>query len=388
MCHHVNRSLGQRALCALFALFLALAGLPALTAQADEETPAPYVEGEDELPSQEDPGLEEPVYPEEPDTSTGGETQDPSYDPTLPSETEEPSYDDPSSQEPTWDPSYEDPTPPPAYEEEPSYQEPSYEEPSYTHPEEDPWSSSSQDEEETSSHSSRLDAILSATPRPDVTPRPYSPKPSSTPKAGGMAVDRPKITPNPGGATQSPETQEPDYRTFAQLDQRANSMSITLFYGGFACVVLGAVGLLTLLILFLRGRARRDRRDQLMAEIELAESRTQELSPQNSRPQAPVPPAAQPPRVPGPDAVVPQQASLYTEEFTLPPQEDTPKPPVRQSAPVRRPAPQEELPPAQESAEAPLPQEPAAPVSRSKEYDTEEILREALGLLDQNNDDQ
>ena len=195
-----------------------------------------------------------------------------------------------------------------------------------------------------------------------------------------MAVDRPKITPNPGGATQSPETQEPDYRTFAQLDQRANSMSITLFYGGFACVVLGAVGLLTLLILFLRGRARRDRRDQLMAEIELAESRTQELSPQNSRPQAPVPPAAQPPRVPGPDAVVPQQASLYTEEFTLPPQEDTPKPPVRQSAPVSRPAPQEE--------EAPLPQEPAAPVSRSKEYDTEEILREALGLLDQNNDDQ
>ena len=102
----------------------------------------------------------------------------------------------------------------------------------------------------------------------------------------------------------------------------------------------------------------------------------------------PVPPAAQPPRVPGPDAVVPQQASLYTEEFTLPPQEGTPKPPVRQSAPVSRPAPQEELPPAQESAEAPLPQEPAAPVSRSKEYDTEEILREALGLLDQNNDDQ
>ena len=252
MCHHVNRSLGQRALCALFALFLALAGLPALTAQADEETPAPYVEGEEELPLPGGPRPGGAYLPEEPDTSTGGETQDPSYDPTLPSETEEPSYDDPSSQEPTWDPSYEDPTPPPAYEEEPSYQEPSYEEPSYTQPEEDPWSSSSQDEEESSSHSSRLDAILSATPRPDVTPRPYSPKPSSTPKAGGMAVDRPKITPNPGGATQSPETQEPDYRTFAQLDQRANSMSITLFYGGFACVVLGAVGLLTLLILFLR----------------------------------------------------------------------------------------------------------------------------------------
>ena len=85
---------------------------------------------------------------------------------------------------------------------------------------------------------------------------------------------------------------------------------------------------------------------------------------------------------------MPQQASLYTEEFTLPPQEDTPKPPVRQSAPVSRPAPQEEPPPAQESAEGPLPQEPAAPVSRYKEYDTEEILREALGLLDQNNDDQ
>ena len=116
-------------------------------------------------------------------------------------------------------------------------------------------------------------------------------------------------------------------------------MSITLFYGGFACVVLGAVGLLTLLILFLRGRARRDRRDQLMAEIELAESRTQELSP----PKQPAPgarptggPASQGPwpRRRSAPAGLPLHRGIHPAS-----QEDTPKPPVRQSAPVSRPAP-------------------------------------------------
>ena len=162
-------------------------------------------------------------------------------------------------------------------------------------------------------------------------------------------------------------------------------MSITLFYGGLGCVVIGAAGLITLLVLFLRNR-RVDQRDHLIEEIELAENRApagppRHQQPTPQRPAAPQtsktlcsrslrrqsPPRSNPPPAPGPSSprrppstprnspsrrspsprrsgpppprlpkgplqrqpaqnqpasgtgpIVPQEASLYTEEFHPP----------------------------------------------------------------------
>ena len=145
-------------------------------------------------------------------------------------------------------------------------------------------------------------------------------------------------------------------------------MSITLFYGGLGCVVIGAAGLITLLVLFLRNR-RVDQRDHLIEEIELAENRTPAGPPRHQQPtpqrpaapqtqQNPVQPKpAQKQPASGTGPIVPEEASLYTEEFTLP---EIPKPQAQRPAQAN---------PTQQPPKAPDP---------AKQFDTDEILREVL----------
>lgn len=110
-----------------------------------------------------------------------------------------------------------------------------------------------------------------------VTPAP-TPHPSNRPTPTEQpSVNRPKITPKPQDpVVSSPETTDDgtNYVTFAQLNVKNNSLAITLFYGGLACAVLGAAGLLFLLVRFLRKR-RQDEKAAIFREIEAAETRQQ-----------------------------------------------------------------------------------------------------------------
>ena len=345
----------------LLLLFGTLAAAPALATEA----PAPYTEGEGR--PGEDPGYEEDPPYEEPEPDPDPEPEDPTLEPTDSPDTQP--TEPPATEEPGWE---EEPTP------EPEYTDP----PEYTEPTEEPWY-----EEPTPEPDPTEDPMLGwledPTPSPDPTapPRPRAtstPRASATPKA---SLNRPKVTPHPavsGTEEEEDDTSEgPDYRTFARLNQRNNSMSITLFYGGLGCVVIGAAGLITLLVLFLRNR-RVDQRDHLIEEIELAENRTPAGSPRHQQPtpqrpaapqtqQNPVQPKpaqakpAQKQPTSGTGPIVPQEASLYTEEFTLP---EIPKP----------------------QAQRPAPQPPKAP-DPAKQFDTDEILREVLRQTTDNNND-
>lgn len=361
----------HRILAGLLGLLLLLGSLPAGAALATE-APAPYTE--EEPGYEEDPSYEEPEP--DPDPPIEEQPTDPPYtEPTEP----------PVSDEPGWE---EEPTPEP----EPEYTDP----PAYSEPTEEPWY-----EEPTPEPDPTEDPMLgwleepTPTPEPTATPRPRAsstPRASATPRA---SLDRPKVTPHPAVSGTEEEEDDtssgPDYRTFARLNQRNNSMSITLFYGGVGCIVIGAAGLITLLVLFLRNR-RVDQRDHLIEEIELAESRPP--TPQNyppatrpatagqqpRQPKAPVQPAApvsQPaptPKQPGAEPIVPESASLYTEEFTLPEIPPVQQPAQRPQAPA---APQQ---PAQPAA-------PTRPADPEKQFDTDEILREVLRQANDNKDD-
>ena len=398
----------------LLLLFGTLAAAPALATEA----PAPYTEGEGT--SGEDPGYEEDPPYEEPEPDP--EPEDPTLEPTDSPDTQP--TEPPATEEPGWE---EEPTP------EPEYTDP----PEYTEPTEEPWY-----EEPTPEPDPTEDPMLGwledPTPSPDPTatlrPRATStPRASATPKA---SLNRPKVTPHPavsGTEEEEDDTSEgPDYRTFARLNQRNNSMSITLFYGGLGCVVIGAAGLITLLVLFLRNR-RVDQRDHLIKEIELAENRAPTV-PQRPQPPAQANPAPQASQKPvqrqavqnqpnsGTGPIVPEEASLYTEEFTLPevpkpqaqrpaqasPAQQRPAAPQASQKPVQRqpaqnqPAsgtgpivPQEaslyteeftlpEIPKPQ--AQRPAPQPPKAP-DPAKQFDTDEILREVLRQTTDNNND-
>ena len=348
----------------LLLLFGTLAAGPALATEA----PAPYTEGEGT--SGEDPGYEEDPPYEEPEPDP--EPEDPTLEPTDSPDTQP--TEPPATEEPGWE---EEPTP------EPEYTDP----PEYTEPTEEPWY-----EEPTPEPDPTEDPMLGwledPTPSPDptATPRPRAtstPRASATPRA---SLNRPKVTPHPavsGTEEEEDDTSEgPDYRTFARLNQRNNSMSITLFYGGLGCVVIGAAGLITLLVLFLRNR-RVDQRDHLIEEIELAENRAPTV-PQRPQPPAQASPAQQRPAAPqasqkpvqrqpvqnqptsGTGPIVPEEASLYTEEFTLP---EIPKPQAQRPAQAN-----------------PSPQPPKAP-DPAKQFDTDEILREVLRQTTDNNND-
>lgn len=66
------------------------------------------------------------------------------------------------------------------------------------------------------------------------------------------------------------EPSGPQYVTFAKLNLRSNSISLTLFYGGAGCIALGILGLILLLIVLVRS-SRKNHRDRLIEEIALAE---------------------------------------------------------------------------------------------------------------------
>ena len=400
----------------LLLLFGTLAAAPALATEA----PAPYTEGEGT--SGEDPGYEEDPPYEEPEPDP--EPEDPTLEPTDSPDTQP--TEPPATEEPGWE---EEPTPEPEYTDPPEYTEPTekpwYEEPT---PEPDP------------TEDPMLGWLEDPTPSPDptATPRPRAtstPRASATPKA---SLNRPKVTPHPavsGTEEEEDDTPEsPDYRTFARLNQRNNSMSITLFYGGLGCVVIGAAGLITLLVLFLRNR-RVDQRDHLIKEIELAENRAPTV-PQRPQPPAQANPVPQRPAAPqapqkpvqrqpaqkqsasGTGPIVPEEASLYTEEFTLPeipkPQAQRPAAPQASQKPAQRQPVQKQpisgtgpivpeeaslyteeftlpeipKPQAQRPAQANPTQQRPKTTDPAKQFDTDEILREVLRqTTDNNNDD-
>lgn len=348
-----NRGKRIRVLAAvLLSLFFALAALPSL-AFADEETlpPAaadePASGGEDitpDPPPVSDPPVDPPVSSDPPDVSSeppfssdpvGGELSSPPPDVFSSAPPEEPS------------------SPPP-----PVYSEPA---------------------------------------APVQTPQPTPRRSASSPSVSRPQVGRPKLSLNGSGSSGASasvgasDSLEPNYFTFARLNQKANSMSITLFYGGAASALFGVIGLIMLLALFLRNR-RLDERDGIFEEIAVAEQRQPEAYPPH-QPHAPVPPE------PYYDDA-PQQDSLYTEEFNAPQQE-----PVYydgyEAAPLQDSLYTEEFDVPQEGYTAPVqdslyteefqlpqkPQQPApqkppahsAPPADHNPYDTDEILRELLG---------
>lgn len=261
----------------LLSLFFALAALPSL-AFADEETlpPAaadePASGGEDitpDPPPVSDPPVDPPVSSDPPD---------------VPSEP--PFSSDPVGGELSSQPPVDFSSAPP--EEEPSSQPP----PVYNEP-----------------------------AAPVQTPQPTPRRSASSPSTSRPQVGRPKLSLNsPGSSSASApagasDPLEPNYFTFARLNQKANSMSITLFYGGAASALFGVIGLIMLLALFLHNR-RLDERDGIFEEIAVAEQRQPEAYPPH-QPHAPAPPV--PPEPYYDDA--PQQDSLYTEEFDAPQQE-------------------------------------------------------------------
>lgn len=218
------------------------------------------------------------------------------------------------------------------------------------------------------------------TVRPAATPTPVpsvSPRPTGRPgQSEQPTVSRPKVPLHTqDSSSQSAETDGSNYVTFAQLNVKNNSMSVTLFYGGVICAILGGAGLVFLLVRFLRGR-RRDNRAEVLEKVRAAESlqppraisSTPELvtapphrlsdhtdpasqshphSVPPRQPAHPVPARAQlsaphathealsqQPSVPQsarPDPngpIMPVQASMYTEEFSLPEGPSQSRPPM------------------------------------------------------------
>ena len=261
----------------LLSLFFALAALPSL-AFADEETLPPAA-------ADEPASGREDITPDPPPVS------DPPVDPPVSSDppdvpSEPPFSSDPVGGELSSQPPVDFSSAPP--DEEPSSQPPPvYDEPA----------------------------------APVQTPQPTPRRSASSPSTSRPQVGRPKLSLNSSGSSSASapagasDSLEPNYFTFARLNQKANSMSITLFYGGAASALFGVIGLIMLLALFLHNR-RLDERDGIFEEIAVAEQRQPEAYPPH-QPHAPAPPV--PPDPYYDDA--PQQDSLYTEEFDAPQQE-------------------------------------------------------------------
>ncbi len=177
------------------------------------------------------------------------------------------------------------------------------------------------------------------TPIPTPTPNSAG-RPISTPNP---TVTRPRVDIHPGT---DPVEEEPivgtNYVTFARLNVRNNSLAFTLFYGGIGCVATGSAGLLALLVLFIRGRRyAEDERNEVLEQIEEAEQRSRQMrarsaSQANYETQYRRSPAAPAPSVPReqrplkPSPLLPVEADLYTEEFSLAPQ----RPAARQESSI------------------------------------------------------
>lgn len=353
----------------LLSLFLALAALPSL-AFADEETLPPMA-------------ADEPISGGEDITPDPPPVSDPPVDPPVSSDPPDVSSEPPFSSDPVGG---ELSSPPP-----------------------DVFSSAPPEEP-----SSPPPPVYSEPAAPVQTPQPTPRRSASSPSVSRPQVGRPKLSlnsPGSSGASASvgaSDSLEPNYFTFARLNQKANSMSITLFYGGAASALFGVIGLIMLLALFLRNR-RLDERDGIFEEIAVAEQRQPEAYPPH-QPHAPAPPVPPDPYyddAPQQEPVyydgyeaAPLQDSLYTEEFEIPAKQP-PEPYGGYEAPAQDSLYTEEFDVPQEGYTAPVqdslyteefqlpqkPQQPApqkppahsAPPADHNPYDTDEILRELLG---------
>lgn len=343
-----------------------------------EPTPAP------------EPSTPEPPVSSEPSDSSSEQPSTPSEDPSGGS-SQEPGE---SSEDP-WGGSSQGPES--SYVEEPSQE-----------PTEDPWQPS-----DTQSEDPNAGAVVDAT-----TPPVNEPETIATPRP---SLERPQISLNTGNQGENNEEEEdsgPNYVTFAQLNLRGNSMAVTLFYSGVGCIALGVIGLVTILVFYIRGRRRYSEADGILEEIHEAEVRQrpgQQMPPSAAYdPQpAPVPaPPQRPARQVPPGAVMPEEVSLYTEEFSLPARQDGQS--VQDYAPgyddeYENEYDQQDYAPSQEQyyddeyyddgdeyeyeetsyaptqEQVPPSRQPAPPSEQeaTRQFNTEEILREALRYSDE-----
>lgn len=306
----------KRRLAAFLAALTLAAGLTALPVMATEgDTPPAYTEtpeettgGETEIsqpPVEEPTPAPEPVTPEPPVSSEPSNSS--SEDPWGGVSSEEP-WNGESSQDPGGNVS-ENPWGEPTDDPDSSYVEEPVQDPT----EEPWWPSESQSEDPYAG--TTTDATVPPVTEPEViaTPRP--------------SLERPQISLNTGEKDDNEEEESsgPNYVTFAQLNLRGNSMAVTLFYSGVGCIAIGVLGLISILALYIRGRRRYSQAEGILEEIHEAEVRQRpEQQPPVPPVQEPEPPqpVAPPPRQTPPGAIMPEEVSLYTEEFSLPSQED------------------------------------------------------------------
>ena len=311
-----------RRLAAFLAALVAAVALTATPAMATQgETPPAYTDIPQENTSSETVSSQAPV--EEPTPAPELPTPEPPVSSDPPSSSEDPGsslpsdpWEGESSQEPGGDVS-SDPWAEPTEEPSSSYVEEPVEEPTEEPTEEPWWPSESQTEDPYAGTTSEDTTSSASEPETIATPRP--------------SLERPQITLNTGNTDDDQEEEEssgPNYVTFAQLNLRGNSMAVTLFYSGVGSIAVGVIGLITILVLYVRGRRRYSQAEGILEEIQEAEARQrpaqQPLQPPVPEAEAPQPPAApQPPvRQAPPGAIMPEEVSLYTEEFSLPAQEE------------------------------------------------------------------
>ncbi len=121
-------------------------------------------------------------------------------------------------------------------------------------------------------------ATPNPTESPDSSPPPSagastspSPSPSASPVAGGISA-----SPSPAGNTPVPTPPGSNYQVIARLNAKGNEFSLILFYGGAAAILLGLVGTIILIVLYVKNRKKRGtlQRDGIFEEIEAAETRS------------------------------------------------------------------------------------------------------------------
>ncbi|MCI9552523.1 MAG: hypothetical protein HFE94_03185, partial [Acutalibacter sp.] len=381
----------------LFAAVMPALALPA----AAEDGDVPFIDGETNGDGEGEP----PTDPVEPSPS---DDPPPTDDPSPPPTDEPPPTDDPGSSQPggddpvSSDPSQGgDPTPPPT--DDPGSSQPEDDDPVSSDPNE---SSDPGYVEPDNNHSGGSSGSTGSTGSTGNTGGTISSRPR-IPGSAGSTILHPSLgtssaTPNPNssssGQVDASAPLEPNYVTFARVNQRNNSMSIVLFYSGAGCIGVGVLGLVVLVVFIVRGRQNAGDRDEIFEEIQHAEIR----QPVRPRPVQPSRPAGasghtdgyglepQPTlHRPEPEALsVPVNGNLYTEEFEIPqqfPSSGQPRPdplplapapssmyteefdlPDEMAQPPQRMRPQE-MPPAVRPAQRPdVPSAPPQPSPRSQ----------------------
>ena len=402
----------KRRVAALLAAFALAAGLTAIPALATEENPpsaytempTENTEGETVLPEEpvEEPStapVPDPVTPEPPVSSNSSSSSETSSESSS-SENSNNSSSTPqggiTSEQPS-DTSSEAPWDEPGETSEEPWQEPT----------EEPWQPSETESQAPVGGGITNDVPTVSAPETIATPRP--------------SLERPQVSLNAGSGSSSESEEEsgPNYVTFAQLNVRGNSLAVTLFYSGVGCIAAGVLGLVAILVFYIRGRRRHANAEGILEEIHEAETRQNPGQRHGAPPvrepsEVQAPPPQRPARSVPPGAVMPEEVSLYTEEFSMPPAGQQ----VQGEVPggyeeegygenyqeYREDYPQDEyyedeyyddgyyeeepLPPAENPAPQPkAPVQPQAPApaqdqEATRQFDTEEILREALRYYD------